>query len=190
MTRYDSPAGAARPLREIGAAIGAAALGFALTGCFSSRTPLIGPADGVKAFGDGGAAKRISYSAMGGGPLAEAVTVLWTDDAYVIVDVHGRREPARYRLAPLKGDWFISQRAEPGGVDYGLARRQGDELYVYAAQCADLSDADRAALGLRLTPENVCLVGSLAQLKAVMTVVASRRPEAEGYYEIVGPTRP
>ncbi|MFZ4603460.1 MAG: hypothetical protein ACOYM8_13505 [Caulobacterales bacterium] len=166
------------------------AAGLALGGCFSSRQPLIGPADGVKLFGDGGLAKRVSYASMGGGPLAEDVRFSWVGDSYVISDGRGRREPLNYRLAVLKGDWFITQRTEPGGVDYGLARRVGEQIYVYAVQCVDLSDADRAGLGLRLGGDGTCLIGSLPQLRATMTLVASRHPQAEGYYEVVGPTRP
>ena len=166
------------------------AAGLALGGCFSSRQPLIGPADGVKLFGDGGLAKRVSYASMGGGPLAEDVRFSWVGDSYVISDGRGRREPLSYRLAVLKGDWFITQRTEPGGVDYGLARRVGEQIYVYAVQCVDLSDADRAGLGLRLGGDGTCLIGSLPQLRATMTLVASRHPQAEGYYEVVGPTRP
>ncbi|MBU6372489.1 MAG: hypothetical protein KJS97_07125 [Alphaproteobacteria bacterium] len=176
--------------RGWGVALGALAATLALSGCFSSRAPLIGPADSVKALGEGGIAKRVSYPAMGGGPLAEAVTFAWVQDGYVIADGRGRREPLHYRLAHLKGDWFISQRAEPGGVDYGLARRIGAQLYVYSAQCSDLTDADRAVLNLRLTENGACLVGSMAQLRATMTLVASRGPQPDGYYEVLAPTRP
>jgi hypothetical protein len=151
---------------------------------------LIGPSDSVKIFGDVGEAKRVSYSAMGGGPLSETVRFAWMSDGYAVFDGHGRREQSHYRLTPLKGDWYITQRAEPGGVDYGLARRVGDQIYVYAVQCVDLADADRAGLGLSLTGDGACIVGSMAQLRAAMTLVATRRPQAEGYYELIPPTRP
>jgi len=166
------------------------ALSIVVSGCFSSRAPLIGPAESLKMFGESGRAKRVSYSAMAGGPLAEPIAFVWADSGYIITDGRGRREPLHYRLTPLKGEWFITQRAEPGGVDYGLARRLGDQLYVYAPQCVDFTDADRAALGLRLTPEGTCLIGSMAQLRATMTLVAARHPQPEGYYEMVVPTRP
>ena len=167
-----------------------AVLSIAVSGCFSSRAPLIGPAESLKMFGDAGRAKRVSYSAMGGGPIAEAIAFTWLENGYVITDARGRREPLHYRLTPLKGEWFVTQRAEPGGVDYGLARRIGDQLYVYAPQCLDFNDADRAALGLRVTPEGTCLIQSGAQLRAAMSLVAARNPQPEGYYEMVVPTRP
>lgn len=166
------------------------AAGLALGGCFSSRAPLIGPADSVKVFGEAGLAKRVSYAAMGGGPLAETVRFAWMNDGYAVFDARGRREPSHYRLTPLKGDWYITQRAEPGGVDYGLARRVGEQMYVYAVQCVDLSAPDRARLGLSLTGDGACMIGSMTQLHAAMSLVATRPLRAEGYYEVIPPTRP
>jgi hypothetical protein len=127
---------------------------------------------------------------MGGGPLAETVRFAWMNDGYTVFDARGRREPSHYRLTPLKGDWYITQRAEPGGVDYGLARRVGEQMYVYSVQCADLSDQDRVRLGLSLTGDGACMIGSMSQLHAAMSLVATHPLRAEGYYEVIPPTRP
>lgn len=163
-----------------------------LAGCFTSRAPLVTAADGVKPFGDGGGAKRVSYSRFGAGPLAETIRFRWTGEAYVVsAGSGGRPETPRYRFAPLDSDWLITQREDGGHVDYGLARKVEDQLYIYAPQCQDLSALDRRILGLELSADGACTAASLRQLRTAMTMLAARNPSPEGYYELLpGGVRP
>jgi hypothetical protein len=157
-----------------------AALG--LSGCFSSRTPLISGAESVKLFGDHGAATRVHIGAING--PSELVEFSWTGDAYAIAEAGGRRDPAIYRLAPFKQSWLLTQRVERGVAEYGLARREGERLWTYSPECHDLSDADRERLGLTLEANDTCWISDPTQLRGAMGLILPKNPRPDGYYEL------
>lgn len=163
----------------------AAAIAMALEvgACFSSRVPLIEPENSVSPFGESGAGRRVALS-RSGKAATEPIFYRWVDRSYVLFAADGRREPLAYRLAPLEGEWYIAQRIERGVADYGLARREGARLWVYAPQCIDLPQVERDALALRLSANGECLVTSYAQLRAAMGVMQKKPIKPEGYYEL------
>jgi hypothetical protein len=151
-----------------------------LGGCFGSHTPYVGANESLKLFGDHGEATRVH---IGAGP-SEDVEFRWTGDSYELFDDSGRRDPAFYRLAPLRDAWMITQRTERGVAEYGLARREGTRLWTYAPQCRDLSEADRRAVGVNMQPNGSCWVSSPAQLRGALQSLLPRNPKPDGYYEL------
>jgi hypothetical protein len=157
-----------------------AALG--LGGCFGSRESFIGPKESLKLFGERGAAERVHIGDLYGPP--EHIEFLWTGDGYAMFDAAGRREPVSYRITTLRDSWLMTQRLERGVSVYGLARRDGDRLWTYSPECRDLSDKDRATLGLRMEANGTCWVSSAQQLKSAMQIIIPKRIKADGYYEL------
>jgi hypothetical protein len=171
----------ARKLDGAGLAIVAA---VGLSGCFSSREPLLPAGDGMKLFGESGAATRVEFGPMSGAP--ERVTFLWRGDAYSISDPREPRSAALYRITAARENWLITQRSEHGVAIYGLARRDGDRLWTFSPACQDLTEADRAALNLTIQPDGMCWLTSAEQLKGAMRKFSAKTLQPDGYFEVMG----
>jgi hypothetical protein len=171
----------ARAAFSLVVAIAATGLG----GCFGSRAQLIEAKESQKLFGDQGVARRVLRL---GGPV-ETVRFGWTGDAYVLAEGESLApEPARYRLARLSGGWLLTQKWEGSVASYGLARRDGAQLWTYAVECRLLTDADRQAIGLTMQTNSACMVATYPQLREAMLKIAARNPKPDGYFELVGAT--
>jgi hypothetical protein len=153
-----------------------------LSGCFSSRAPLLPAGDGVKMFGESGAATRFEFGAMNGAPVRVAFT--WKGDSYAIADPREPRSQALYRIAPMPLNWLLTQRVDHGVAIYGLARREADRLWTYSPACQDLADSDRVALNLTIQPDGMCWLTSIEQLKTAMRKFADKNLQPDGYFEI------
>ena len=138
--------------------------------------------ESIKLFGDQGAATRVEFGRMSGPP--ENVTFAWAGDSYRIADPREPRGQAMYRIAPFQQNYMITQRLDHGVAVYGLARREGERLWTYSPACQDLSDADRAALGLNLQPDGMCWLTSTEQLKGALKRAAGHNLQPDGYFEL------
>ena len=138
--------------------------------------------ESVKLFGDQGAAARVEFGRMSGPP--ESVTFTWTGDGYRIADPREPRGQASYRIAPFQQNYMITQRLDHGVAVYGLARREGERLWTYSPACQDLTDADRAALGLNLQADGMCWISTPEQLKGALRRATGRNLQPDGYFEL------
>jgi hypothetical protein len=160
-----------------------AAMGLA--GCFGSRQPLVSPSESLKLFGDQGGAMRVEFGRMSGPP--ETITFTWRGDGYTMIDPREPRSQAGYRIAPFKDSWLVTQRLDHGVAVYGLARREGARLWTYSPACQDLTDADRAALGLDLQADGMCWLTTADQLKGALKRATAHSLQPDGYFELSGP---
>jgi hypothetical protein len=153
-----------------------------LAGCFSSRSQLIQPEDGIRLLGESGAAKRVDFGMINSAP--SRVTFQWTGDAYLTKDPREPRGKPQFRIAELRDEWLITQRTESGVSVYGLARREGDRLWTYSPACQDLSDADRAAVNVTLEADGMCWLRTESQLRSAMSRSLSKGLQPDGYFEL------
>lgn len=158
------------------------ALCLVLGGCFYSSVGLIPAAYAIKPLDNRG---RVSITFADSGATQEA-SYRWTGDSYEVETGDGSKK--LYRFAPLTGDLMIVQATgEDTNFTYALAVKDGDEkINVLQYSCADLSEADRVKLHVKVSEDGgSCELSTYGQLREVMRRVAEKEPAIARTYEII-----
>jgi hypothetical protein len=162
---------------------GAAAAALALTGCISSTAPVLSDAKPV--LGERGLIHVFSLS-QGAAHEPGVVSFQWSGSRYLV-----RGKPigfSDFTAHPFEGrDWIVQGTTQrpPRRIEYGLARRLADGVYLLVAINEDDADPPTREKFCTKTQDASCRIATPEQLFVFARVSADKPLEGGGLAVVV-----
>jgi hypothetical protein len=161
-----------------------AATAFALSGCISSTTPIL--TDAKPALGEHGVI-HVYTLAQGTAQDPGTLTFQWSGSRYV---VHGKSAGfSEFTAYPFEGrDWILqgtTQRA-PQRIEYGLARRLADGVYLLVQINEEDTDEPTRAKFCTKTQDAACRIATPEQLFVFARASADKPMEGGALAVVMG----
>ena len=166
------------------AAMAVLIIAVVLSGCISSKTPLISPQNADYPF------QRITFIALGDkdkGKEADRITLLRPGDVYVELN---KEDAERYLFKRVADDLYIGQVSEmddEGELQllYGVVQIRGEtEMNILSSMCDEVPEDVIKATGIVKTKGahfDECTVASLDQLKTLAGLLVDTDVERQAY---------